>query len=127
MGMDLWFRTDVARILQATYEAMCSTAAVVGDDERGSERAAGYRQGFGAALRAVAMAFGLTDPGGVPGRRRPVGGPEVALGGVVIDGMVTGGKDGNHKLHSVSPPSPEGDRRGPVGRREHDNWGERGA
>ena len=30
MGLDLWFRADVARILQATHEAMCSTAAVMG-------------------------------------------------------------------------------------------------
>ena len=90
MGMDLWFRADVARILQASYEAMCSTAAVAGDDLAGSERAAGYRQGFGAALRTVALAFGLTDPSTVPGRRRVGGGSQVAHGGVVIDGEVTG-------------------------------------
>jgi len=90
MGMDLWFRADVARILQATYEAMCSTAAVAGDDLAGSERAAGYRQGFGAALRTVAMAFGLTDPSTVPGRRRVGGGSQGAHGGVVIDGELTG-------------------------------------
>ena len=73
MGLDLWFRADVARILQATHEAMCSTAAVMGDaaaegnraDDAGWERAAGYRQGFGAALRAVATAFGLTESGAV--------------------------------------------------------------
>ena len=76
MGLDLWFRADVARILQATHEAMTSTAAVMGqgvaDDAGGRERAAGYRQGFGAALRAVATAFGLTDgaPGGVTDRRQ---------------------------------------------------------
>jgi len=80
MGMDLWFRADVARILQASYEAMCSTAAVAGDDLAGSERAAGYRQGFGAALRTVAMAFGLTDPGGVLDRWRVVRGPEEMQG-----------------------------------------------
>ena len=80
MGMDLWFRADVARILQASYEAMCSTAAAAGDDLAGSERAAGYRQGFGAALRTVAMAFGLTDPGGVLDRWRVVRGPEEMQG-----------------------------------------------
>ena len=80
MGMDLWFRADVARSLQASYEAMCSTAAVAGDDLAGSERAAGYRQGFGAALRTVAMAFGLTDPGGVLDRWRAVRGPEEMQG-----------------------------------------------
>lgn len=65
MGLDLWFRADVARILQATHEAMMSTAAAMGDqtpeDIGVRERAAGYRQGFGAALRAVATAFGLTE------------------------------------------------------------------
>ncbi len=55
-------------------------AAVAGDDLAGSERAAGYRQGFGAALRTVAMAFGLTDPGGVLDRWRVVRGPEEMQG-----------------------------------------------
>ena len=95
MGLDLWFRADVARILQATHEAMCSTAAVMGDclvdDAGGQERAAGYRQGFGAALRAVATAFGLTDgaPGGTPDRWRPVAAPEPPPGRMVIDGELT--------------------------------------
>jgi len=90
MGLDLWFRADVARILQATHEAMCSTAAVMGDglaDDAGSqERAAGYRQGFGAALRAVATAFGLTEPGNMPDRWRR----EPAPGCMVIDGEPAG-------------------------------------
>ena len=108
MGLDLWFRADVARILQATHEAMCSTAAVMGDaiaegsradDAGGRERAAGYQQGFGAALRAVATAFGLTEPGGVPNRWRVVGAPGAGRGGVVINGEVTGVGDGNHGSH----------------------------
>ena len=92
MGLDLWFRADVARILQATHEAMCSTAAVMGgglaDDVDGRERAAGYRQGFGAALRAVATAFGLTDCaiGGAPVPWRPVETTEMAPFGALIDG-----------------------------------------
>jgi hypothetical protein len=95
MGLDLWFRADVARILQATHEAMCSTAAVMGDamaegnrgdDAGGRERAAGYRQGFGAALRVVATAFGLTEHGGVPDRWRVVGPAEVAHYGAIVDG-----------------------------------------
>jgi len=56
MGLDLWFREDVARILGAAYEAMSLTAAA-------GEPEAGYRAGFGAALRAVAMGFGVADPG----------------------------------------------------------------
>jgi hypothetical protein len=92
MGLDLWFRADVARILQATNEAMCSTAAVMGaglsDDVEGRERAAGYRQGFGAALRAVAAGFGLTEsaPGGLPDWWRPAGARELMPLGAEIDG-----------------------------------------
>lgn len=80
MALDLWFRADVARILQATHEAMCSTVAAVGDqateDIGARERAAGYRQGFGAALRAVATAFGLNetqDPRRIPSGVIPTG------------------------------------------------------
>jgi len=95
MGLDLWFRADVARILQATHEAMCSTAAVVGDglagDAGGRERAAGYRQGFGAALRAVATAFGLTEQGSVPDRWQVVDAPEVGPSRMVIDAEPGGG------------------------------------
>lgn len=84
MGLDLWFRADVARILQAAHEAMCSTAAAMGDrgieDIGARERAAGYRQGFGAALRAVSTAFGLTE---IDGER----------GGVVIDGVARHSND----------------------------------
>ena len=93
MGLDLWFRADVARILQATNEAMCSTAAAMGaglaaEGVEGRERAAGYRQGFGAALRAVAVAFGLTEPatGRMPDRLQPVGMPEPLPFGAEIDG-----------------------------------------
>jgi len=95
MGLDLWFRADVARILQATHEAMCSTAAVMGDglvdDADGQERAAGYRQGFGAALRAVATAFGLTEgiPGGMPDRWRLMAAPEPLPTHMAIDGELT--------------------------------------
>ena len=84
MGLDLWFRADVARILQATHEAMCLTAAALGEgpaaDAGSRERAAGYRQGFGAALRAVATAFGLTE---LDGERA----------GVVIDGVARHSND----------------------------------
>jgi len=88
--LDLWFRADVARILQATHEAMCSTAAVMGvgvaDNAPGLERAAGYRLGFGAALRAVAMAFGLAELD----RWQVVGTPQVAPSRMVVDGELVG-------------------------------------
>ncbi len=60
MGLDLWFREDVARILAATHEAMRTVAdatALPGDDE-----SAAYRQGFTDALRAVGIAFGVCLP-----------------------------------------------------------------
>lgn len=63
MGLDLWFRADVARILQATHETMVETAAMVGAGQTESPQAAGYQAGFEAALRAVATAFGLTAVG----------------------------------------------------------------
>jgi hypothetical protein len=62
MGLDLWFQADVARILGATYEAMWATAGGVSDGRPSRERAEGYRQGFGAALRVLAVAFGVPDP-----------------------------------------------------------------
>jgi hypothetical protein len=59
-GLDLWFQTDVARILAATHETMQSSlnAATPLDPEL----ARSYRQGFGDALRAVAVAFGVAVP-----------------------------------------------------------------
>lgn len=73
MGLDLWFRQDVARILASTWQTMQVTAegtrsATEGRSENGmvtlDDRAAGaYLQGFEDALRAVGVAFGLV---GVP-------------------------------------------------------------
>lgn len=60
MGLDLWFREDVARILAATHEAMraaSSTPISPSNDE-----SAAYRQGFTDALRAVGIAFGVRLP-----------------------------------------------------------------
>jgi hypothetical protein len=62
MGLDLWFRQDVARILAATWETMqatavgtrCSTVTTAED-----HLARAYAQGFEDALRAVGVAFGL--------------------------------------------------------------------
>ncbi|MEJ2209973.1 MAG: hypothetical protein P8129_13155 [Anaerolineae bacterium] len=72
MGLDLWFRQDVARILAATWETMHSTAQATrpgaSDDGRpgavvtAEERMAhAYRRGFEDALRAVGVAFGLAE------------------------------------------------------------------
>jgi hypothetical protein len=60
MGLDLWFQADVERILASTVETMTATmnAAPAFDPER----AEAYRQGFGDAIRAVAVAFGVARP-----------------------------------------------------------------
>lgn len=59
MGLDLWFQPDVIRLLNAVHETMASTASAVG---RQSELQAAYRQGFTDALRALALAFGVSAP-----------------------------------------------------------------
>lgn len=56
MGLDLWFKEDVARILASCHETMRATSESVGD---GNEAGYHYRQGFEDALRAVALAFGV--------------------------------------------------------------------
>ncbi len=67
MALDLWFREDVARILMATYETMrTSTCALTwqGDDSEpqvAAEWAGPYQQGFTDAVRALALAFGVSS------------------------------------------------------------------
>lgn len=55
MGLDLWFREDVARILASTQAAMQAGQAAGGVNPD-------YQQGFVDALRAVAVAFGTIPP-----------------------------------------------------------------
>ena len=57
MGLDLWFREDVARILASTQETMHNSLGAVPPLD--PEKADAYQQGFGDALRAVAVAFGV--------------------------------------------------------------------
>ena len=77
MGLDLWFRQDVARILASTWQTMraCVNAATEAEGTRpgavatSDERlAAAYRRGFEDALQAVGVAFGLAE--GHNGARR---------------------------------------------------------
>jgi len=66
MGLDIWFKDDIANILRAANEANLSALAVSEDDDRcvpgADDRAAelrrAYRQGF-AALSTLWLAFGL--------------------------------------------------------------------
>jgi hypothetical protein len=59
MGLDLWFREDVARILASTHETLRASAGAVAPLDE--ERAAAYQQGFEDALRAVGVAFGVGE------------------------------------------------------------------
>lgn len=93
MGLDLWFRQDVARILAAAWETM--QAAVQGTG-RGTvatpedEVALAYQRGFQDALRAVAVAFGLA--GGESSLRTGSGGPTQGQPGV-YRGVIPGPRD----------------------------------
>lgn len=86
MGLDLWFREDVARILAATQETMQSSqaATVINED---------YQLGFRDALRAVAVAFGVVAPS-------PIAPPGPSRRMQVLD-MDDGGRYGNR---GVWPP-----------------------
>lgn len=64
MGLDLWFREDVARILAATHRTMQAAQAA------GSANPA-YQQGFIDALSAVAAAFGIDQPSSTHPRPEP--------------------------------------------------------
>lgn len=66
MGLDLWFREDVARILASTHETLRASAGAVAPLDE--EQAAAYQQGFEDALRAVGVAFGVLGPGLSAGR-----------------------------------------------------------
>ncbi len=53
MGLDLWFKEDVVKLLALTYHTMSvtqSASAGVSED---------YRRGFEAALQALALGFGI--------------------------------------------------------------------
>ena len=65
MGLDLWFREDVARILAATQETMRASMAATPTHDA---EAAAYQQGFADAVRSMALAFGVAAaPPGAPG------------------------------------------------------------
>jgi hypothetical protein len=67
MGLDIWFKEDIANILRAANEANLSALAVSegddrcvpGPDDRPAELRRAYRQGFAAALSTLWLAFGL--------------------------------------------------------------------
>lgn len=70
MGLDMWFREDIARILAATAETMAATQAAAPE----TDTTAAYRQGFADALWSVGIAFGIVVPHGSPTRPGPAAG-----------------------------------------------------
>jgi hypothetical protein len=60
MGLDIFCRADIANALLAVEEASSATAAAMLDGVHDVEKLRAYRQGYRAALSAVALAFGLS-------------------------------------------------------------------
>jgi hypothetical protein len=60
MGLDLWFREDVARILASIQQTMTASLGAV--PTQNPEVADAYQEGFADALQAVAVAFGIAAP-----------------------------------------------------------------
>jgi hypothetical protein len=60
MGLDLWFREDIVRILASTQETMRSSISA--SQPLDVAVAESYRDGFDDALRSVAVAFGICAP-----------------------------------------------------------------
>jgi len=74
MGLDLWFREGIARILASVDLANQNGAA----SREMDDHAAAYRQGFCDCLQAVAVAFGIVVPVSEQGqatKRYPMRGP----------------------------------------------------
>jgi hypothetical protein len=67
MGLDLWFKEDVARILAGITETM--TAAMNATAPLDIEQAEAYQLGFLDAVRAAAVAFGVAAPSMTDGNR----------------------------------------------------------
>lgn len=61
MGLDLWFREDVTRILLSAQETLMASREALAPVS--VEAADAYQQGFVDALRAVGVAFGVTISG----------------------------------------------------------------
>jgi len=70
MGLDMWFREDVTRILGSVLEVQRNSARALAPLD--TEAAMAYQRGFVDALKAVAVGFGITPPTAerpVPGRQ----------------------------------------------------------
>jgi hypothetical protein len=91
MALDLWFREDVARILASSHETM--QASTAGWSHVSPRLATAYQQGFGDALRAVGIAFGVAMPAS-PKPGRPSRGAQV----VEVEGYYTHRDQGGRQV-----------------------------
>lgn len=60
MGLDVFFRDDVTRILASVLEAQRNNAIAITPLD--AEYATAYQRGFYDALKAVAVGFGIASP-----------------------------------------------------------------
>jgi len=60
MGLDLWFREDVARIHASAQETIWASTRATSPVS--PETASAYQQGFLDALRVIGIAFGVASP-----------------------------------------------------------------
>jgi hypothetical protein len=100
MGLDVWFKDDIANILQAANEANLS--AILASGRASAEESSGaadvellraYRRGFVAAVAALAQALGL--PVRDVQSEFAISGPDAGLGrgqGVALRAMDFGGR-----------------------------------
>ncbi len=71
MGLDMWFREDVTRILASTLEVQRNAASAM--PALDVEAAAAYQRGFFDALKAVAVGFGIAPPTAVVKTEKELG------------------------------------------------------
>jgi hypothetical protein len=57
MGLGVWFREEIERAIWAAREALSVTVQAFGEGESDYKR--GFRDGYEAALRTLANAFGV--------------------------------------------------------------------
>lgn len=59
MGLDVWFREDIANAIMAAGQACAATAAMIEEIHSDEIQLRAYRRGYQAALTTVALAFGI--------------------------------------------------------------------
>lgn len=59
MGLDIWFREDIANTLAAADEACGATVAALSGHVEDGALLRAYQNGYRAALSTIALAFGI--------------------------------------------------------------------